>query len=100
MSGIGSPKPARNAPGARRPRPAGAWAGYLIFGLCLLVFVVFDAQAAYAHQWSRLAVMIVITVAFVIFPTGGAAWLRRAVSRRRAAAGRDRPPAVRDHPEQ
>lgn len=84
MSGIESAESAREAAVARKARAAGAWAGYLIFGLCLLVFIAFDVQAGYNHEWSRLAGTIVLTLAFVTIPTGGAKWLRRELQRRRA----------------
>ena len=83
MGEIKSPEAVRDASDSRLPKPTGAWAGYLIFGLCLLVFVVFAAQAAYDDEWSRLALWIVMTVAFVTVPTGGAKWLRRELQRRR-----------------
>ena len=83
---MGRNKSSENASNASDPqllRPTGAWAGYLIFGLCLLVFVVFAAQAAYNDEWARLTLWIVMTMAFVTVPTGGAKWLRRELQRRR-----------------
>jgi len=51
--------------------------------MCQLVFIAFDAQAAYEHDWLRFAFMIVFTLAFATVPTGGAKWLRRELQRRR-----------------
>ena len=50
MDGTGSPGAASDEPEARRQKPAGAWAGYLIFALCLMVLIVLDARAAYDHS--------------------------------------------------
>src|SRR5215472_10337350 len=64
MGGIESPERARDAADARPPGPSGTWVGYLIFGMCPMVFIAFDAQAAYEHDWLRFAFMIVFTLAF------------------------------------
>jgi len=83
MNGLESADPERDGPGAARPKPAGAWAGYLIFGLCLLVLIVFDIQTATAHEWRQLAGWIAVTVGLILIPTGAATWLRRRFRRHR-----------------
>ena len=87
MDRTGSPGAASDEPEVRRQKPTGAWAGYLIFALCLLVLVVLGARAAYDHSWARFTGITVVTLAFVIVPTGGVKWLRRALR------GRKRPSA-------
>lgn len=54
-----------------------AWAGSLIFALFLLFLILFDAQAAYQHQWANVTGISVFTLIYLIIPTGGARWLRR-----------------------
>jgi hypothetical protein len=76
MSGTGSSGAASDKPDTRQ-KVAGTWAGYLIFGLFLLVLIVFDAQAAYNHSWAEYTGIAAFTLAFVLVPTGGAKWLRR-----------------------
>jgi hypothetical protein len=79
MDGTGSPGAASDEPEARRQKPAGAWAGYLIFALCLMVLIVLDARAAYDHSWAHFTGITAVILAFVIVPTGGVKWLRRAL---------------------
>jgi protein-S-isoprenylcysteine O-methyltransferase Ste14 len=88
MGGSGSPEAAPDEPEARRQKATGAWSGYLIFAMCLLVLGVFDAQAAYQHQWGRFAGTTVFALAFVIVPTGGVKWLRRSLRRPKEPAAR------------
>jgi hypothetical protein len=73
-------------PEAPQPKPVGAWAGYLIFGLFLLVLIVIEAQAAYNHEWTHVAGISVFALAFVMIPTGAWKLLRRAM--RNHSAGR------------
>jgi protein-S-isoprenylcysteine O-methyltransferase Ste14 len=82
MSRIGSPGAAPDKLQARQQKTAGSWAGYLIFALFLLFLIVFDAQAAYQHQWANFTGITVFMLAFVIVPTGGAKWLRRSLRHR------------------
>jgi hypothetical protein len=86
VSRIESPESAANRTAARQPKPSGAWAGYLIFTLCLLVLVAFAAEAGYDRQWPRLAGTIAVILAFLVVPTGGARWLRGEYRRRRPPA--------------
>jgi hypothetical protein len=79
MSRIGSPG---DTPRARQQRTAGSWAGYLIFALFLLFLIVFDAQAAYQHQWASFTGITVFMLVFATVPTGGARWLRRSLLHR------------------
>jgi hypothetical protein len=51
----------------------------LIFALCLLVLIALDAQAVYTRSWTDCIGITVLTLAFVIFPTGAAKWLRRSL---------------------
>jgi len=87
MSGAGSPGANSDSSEAPRPKPTGTWAGYLIFALCLLVLISLDAEAAYNDSWARFTGIVVVTVAFVIGPTGGVRWLRRALQRRGGPLG-------------
>jgi hypothetical protein len=82
MDGTGSPGAASDEPEVRRKR-TGAWAGYLIFTLCLLVLIVLDARAAYDHSWARFTGITAVALAFVIVPTGGVKWLRRSLRGRK-----------------
>jgi protein-S-isoprenylcysteine O-methyltransferase Ste14 len=86
MGGIGSPGAASGKPGTRQ-KVTGAWAGYLIFALCLLILIFFDAQAAYNHSWVQFTGITVVTLAFVVVPTGGVKWLRRSLRGRTPPAG-------------
>jgi hypothetical protein len=83
MDGTGSPGAASDEPEARRQKPAGAWAGYLIFALCLMVLIVLDARAAYDHSWAHFTGITAVVLAFVIVPTGGVKWLRRSLRGRK-----------------
>ena len=83
MGGTGSPGAAAGKPEARGQKSSGAWAGYSIFALCLLVLIVLDARAAYDQSWAQFTGITVVTLAFVIVPTGGAKWLRRSLRGRK-----------------
>jgi protein-S-isoprenylcysteine O-methyltransferase Ste14 len=84
MNGAGPPEPPADSPGARRRRTAGIWVGYLIFALVLLFLIVLTVQYAYQHQWADFTWAIVFTLLFLIIPTGGARWLRRALRDRQS----------------
>jgi hypothetical protein len=84
MSGAGPPVPGPDAPEARRRKAAGTWAGSLIFAMCLLFLIVFDAQAVYQRQWANVTGITVFIVLFSIVPTGGAKWLRRTLRDRKS----------------
>ena len=86
MDATGSSGAASDEPEVRRQKPTGAWAGYLIFALCLLVLIVLAAQAAYDHSWAHFTGITVVTLAFVIVPTGGVKWLRRSLRGRKPPA--------------
>ena len=86
MGGTGSPGTTSNKPAARQ-KPTGAWAGYLIFTLCLLVLIALDTRAAYSHSWPQFTGITVVTLALVIIPTGGMNWLRRSLGHRKPPAG-------------
>jgi hypothetical protein len=86
MRGTGSPGAASDEPQAPRQKPTGAWAGYLIFALCLLVLISLDARAAYSHSWAQFTGITVFTLAFAIVPTGGVKWLRRSLRDRKPPA--------------
>jgi protein-S-isoprenylcysteine O-methyltransferase Ste14 len=88
MSHVGPPESEADAPEAPQPKTAAAWVGYLIFALILLLLIVIDAQAAYEREWANVTGITVFTLAFVIVPTGGLRWLRRAVQARKPPAGR------------
>ena len=66
MDGTGSPGAASDEPEARQQKPAGAWAGYLIFALCLMVLIVLDARAAYDHSWAQFTGISAVILAFAI----------------------------------
>lgn len=83
MDGTGSPGATCDEPEARRQQPTGAWAGYLIFALCLLVLIAFDVRDADDHSWAQFTGVTVFTLAFVIVPTGGVKWLRRSLRSRK-----------------
>ena len=51
----------------------------MIFVLCLLVLIALDAQAAYTRSWTHFVGITVVTLAFVVVPTGGAKWLLRSL---------------------
>lgn len=87
MSRIRSSRVASDTPQAGQHKTAGSWAGYLIFALFLLLLIVFDAQAAYQHQWVRFTGTTAFMLAFVIVPTGGAKWLRRSLRHRKRPTG-------------
>jgi len=74
-------------PASREHRPAGAWAGYLIFALILLYLIVIDAQAGYEREWANVTGITVFTLAFVIVPTGGLRWLRAVRARKPPTGG-------------
>ena|SRR5215469_14367910 len=77
MTGTGRPPSESDTPVATKQKVAGAWVGYLIFGLILLYLIVLDAQFAYGREWQRFTGTTVFTLAFLIVPTGGVRWLRR-----------------------
>jgi hypothetical protein len=79
MSAAGPLEPPPDSPEARRRKAAGTWVGYLIFALVLLFLIVVAAEYAYQHQWSEFTSAIVFTLLFLIVPSGGARWLRRAL---------------------
>lgn len=87
MGGNGSLGAASDEPEARRQKPPGAWAGYLIFALCLLVLIVLGAQAAYNHSWAQFTGITAVALAFVLVPTGGVQWLRRSLKGRKPPTG-------------
>jgi hypothetical protein len=88
MSSAGLPESQSDAPEAPPHKTAGAWIGYLIFGLILLYLIVTDAQAAYESEWANVTGITVFALAFVIVPTGGLRWLRhRALARKPPAGG-------------
>lgn len=64
-------------PEPQPPGVAGAWVGYLIFALLLMILLFFDAQAAYEGEWANFAGVTVFILALAIGPTGGLKWLRR-----------------------
>ena len=68
----------------RRRKAAGTWVASLIFALALLLLIFFDAQAVYQHQWANVTGITVFTLLFLIVPTGGAKWLRRALRDRKS----------------
>jgi hypothetical protein len=77
MSAAGPLEPPPDSPEAWRQRTAGTWVGYLIFALVLLFLIVVAAVYAYQHQWADFTSAIVVTLLFLIVPSGGARWLRR-----------------------
>jgi len=85
MSDAGPPGSDSGAPGARRQKGGGAWAGYLIFSLILLWLIVVAAQAAYLREWPNFAGATLFTLAFLVVPTGGLKWLRRLVQARKSS---------------
>jgi protein-S-isoprenylcysteine O-methyltransferase Ste14 len=87
MGGTGSPGAASDKPETRQ-KVTGAWAGYLIFALCLLVLIYFDTQAVYNHSWAQFTGITVATLAFVVVPTGGVKWLRLSLRGRKPPTGR------------
>jgi len=89
MGGTGSPGTISDEPEARQQEPTGAWAGYVIFALCVCFLTALDVQDVYYHSWARFTGVTVITLALVIVPTGGVTWLWRSL--RRASPGL-RPP--------
>jgi protein-S-isoprenylcysteine O-methyltransferase Ste14 len=91
MSGTGPLEQPPDSPDARQRKTAGTWVGYLIFGLVLLFLIVFDAQFAYQHQWTDFAGATLFVLLFLIVPTGGVKWLRRALR------GRKPPPPPSEH---
>jgi len=56
----------------------------LIFALALLLLIFFDAQAVYQRQWANVTGITIFTMLFLIVPTGGAKWLRRALRDRKS----------------
>jgi hypothetical protein len=82
MSG-GPLEPRTEAPEGEGGRPAGSWAGYLIFGLFVLFLALFDARAVSEHAWPDVTGASVFLVGVLIVPTGGARWLRRALRDRK-----------------
>jgi hypothetical protein len=72
---------------SRDRKPAGAWAGYLIFALILLYLIVIDAQAGYEGEWANVTGITVFTLAFVIVPTGGLRWVRAVRARKPPTGG-------------
>lgn len=91
MSGAGPPAPPPDSPEARRLKAAGTWVGYLIFALVLLFLIVLTAEYAYQHQWVDFTGATVFTLLFLIIPTGGVKWLRRALRDRKSP----KPPSER-----
>jgi len=81
MSGTRLPESGAEAPEAPRPKVAGAWVGYLILALILLYLIFIDAQAVHERAWARVASISVVTVAFLVVPTGGLRWVRRSARR-------------------
>jgi hypothetical protein len=77
MGGAAPREPAPDSSGARQRKAAGAWVGYLIFGLFLLFLIVLDAEYAYQRQWADIAGATVFILIYLIVPTRGAKWLRR-----------------------
>jgi membrane protein DedA with SNARE-associated domain len=84
MSGAGPLEPPSDSSGTRRRNAAGTWVGSLIFALFLLFLIVFDGQAVYQHQWDNFTGITVFILIFLIVPTGGARWLRRALRDRKS----------------
>ena len=84
----------------RRRRATGVWGGYLVFALFLLFLIVFDAQAIRQHQWGSVAGITVFTLLFLIVPTGGAIWLRRAFRDRNPPGPQDEPAEPQDEPDE
>jgi hypothetical protein len=84
MSGDGPLEPAPGSPEARRRAGAGTWVGYLMFALFLLFLIIFDAHAVYQREWANVAGITVFTLIYLIVPTGGARWLRRALRDRKS----------------
>jgi len=84
MNDAGPFEPPPDSPEAQRRKTAGKWVGYLIFALCLLLLIAFAARYAYQHQWADFAGVTVFTLLFLIVPTGGARWLRRALRDRKS----------------
>ena len=87
LRAMGDARPPEPAPGTRKMRrrkAAGTWVGSLIFALALLLLIFFDAQAVYQHQWVNVIGITVFTLLFLIVPTGGAKWLRRALRDRKS----------------
>ena len=83
MSGAGLPEPESDAPEPRQHEATGAWAGYLIFSLLLLVLIALDVQAAYDHRWANVAGVIVFILVLFLVPTGGLKRLRRLAQTRK-----------------
>jgi len=83
MDGTGSPGAASDEPEARQQKPAGAWAGYLIFALCLMVLIVLDARAAYDHSWAQFTGITAVILAFAIVCVGVVVLRRTAPQARR-----------------
>jgi hypothetical protein len=83
MDGAESPGPVSGEPAVRRQKAIGAWVGYMIFALCLLVLIALGTRAAYDHSWATFTGISVVTLAFVIVPTGAVNWLRRSLRDRK-----------------
>jgi protein-S-isoprenylcysteine O-methyltransferase Ste14 len=77
MAGTGPSATGSDTPEAQRQKPAGAWAGYVIYGLFLLFLIFFDARFAYNRRWADVAGVTVFTLIFMLVPTGGVKLLRR-----------------------
>jgi hypothetical protein len=83
MSRTGLPGTESDTCEAPQHKPSGAWVGYLIFALILLLMIVIDVQAAFDRDWPRVAGITVFTLALMIVPTGGLNRLRRSVRARK-----------------
>jgi hypothetical protein len=77
MGDTGVPQPSPAAAEAERRKGAGARAGYVIFAVFLLAWIVLGGQAAYQHRWERFAAITVLTLLFLTVPTGVATKARR-----------------------
>jgi hypothetical protein len=63
---------ASTGPDGRPPKSSAAWVGNLIFVFFILFLIIYDAQAAYRHDWAYVAGITVFTLLFLTVPTGAA----------------------------
>jgi hypothetical protein len=77
MGDTGVAESASTGPDARRRKSSGAWAGYLVFALFILFLIIYDAQAAYQHDWAYVAGITAFTLLFLTIPTGAAKRVHR-----------------------
>jgi len=77
MRDTGMAESASTGPDAQRRKSSGAWAGYLVFALFMLFLLVYDAQAAYQHEWANFAGITLFTLLLLTIPTGAAKRVRR-----------------------